>query len=222
MTGIDFTPFPKIARLNRDIVVTEKIDGTNAAIVIVPVDRFDEWFPNGHAHLPGLNEIGAAAIAAGTHFVFAQSRTRFITPTSDNYGFAAWVERNADNLLLDLGEGTHFGEWWGSGIQRKYGLSGGDKIFSLFNTSRWADVSFETPNLEVVPKLYEGPYDQRAIDLALELLRSQGSLAQPGFERPEGIVVFHSASRDFFKVTLEGDEKPKGPEGHKLDEEVAR
>lgn len=221
MTGIDFTPFPKIARLKRDIVITEKIDGTNAAIVIVPVEQFDEFFPGG-AILPGLNELGATAIAAGTHFVFAQSRTRFITPTSDNYGFAAWVERNAENLLVDLGAGVHFGEWWGSGIQRKYGLSGGDKIFSLFNASRWADVSFETPNLEVVPKLYEGPYDQRAIDLALELLRSQGSLAAPGFERPEGIVVFHTASRDLFKVTLEGDEKPKGPAGHKLDEEAAR
>lgn len=219
---IEFTPFPKIARLNRGIVVTEKLDGTNAAVVIVPVEQFDEWFPNGGGLLPGLDAIGATAIAAGTHFVFAQSRTRFITPTSDNYGFAAWVERNAENLLVDLGEGTHFGEWWGSGIQRKYGRSGGDKSFSLFNTSRWQDVTFETPNLEVVPKLYEGVYDQRAIDLSLELLRSQGSIAAPGFERPEGIVVFHTASRDLFKVTLEGDESPKGAAGHKLDEEVAR
>lgn len=221
MSGIDFTPFPKIPRLNRDIIVTEKIDGTNAAIVIVPVEQFDKFFPGG-AHLPGLDETGATAIAAGTHFIFAQSRKRFITPGNDNFGFANWVERNADNLLLDLGEGTHFGEWWGSGIQRAYGLRGADKTFSLFNTSRWGDVRFETPGLEVVPKLYEGPYDQRAIDLALELLRSQGSLAEPGFDRPEGIVVFHTASRDMFKVTLEGDEQPKGPEGHRLDEEKAR
>ena len=31
-----FVPFPKMARLRRDILITEKIDGTNAQIVIVP------------------------------------------------------------------------------------------------------------------------------------------------------------------------------------------
>jgi hypothetical protein len=28
--------------------------------------------------------------------------------------------------------------------------------------------------------------------------------------RPEGIVVFHTASGALFKKTIEGDEKPKG------------
>ena len=31
--------------------------------------------------------------------------------------------------------GRHFGEWWGSGIQRGYGLD--EKTFSLFNAYRW-------------------------------------------------------------------------------------
>lgn len=31
---LEFQPWPKIARLNRDIVITEKIDGTNAAVHI--------------------------------------------------------------------------------------------------------------------------------------------------------------------------------------------
>lgn len=31
---IEFQPWPKIARLNREITITEKIDGTNAAVII--------------------------------------------------------------------------------------------------------------------------------------------------------------------------------------------
>ena len=34
MSDPGFTPFPKIARLYRDIIITEKIDGTNASVHI--------------------------------------------------------------------------------------------------------------------------------------------------------------------------------------------
>ena len=37
MEPLEFRPYPKTPRLNREIVVTEKIDGTNGAIVI------EEW-----------------------------------------------------------------------------------------------------------------------------------------------------------------------------------
>jgi hypothetical protein len=33
-TGIEFQAFPKIPRLVRDCVITEKLDGTNASIII--------------------------------------------------------------------------------------------------------------------------------------------------------------------------------------------
>ena len=33
-TGMLFQDFPKMARLSRDIIVTEKIDGTNAQVYI--------------------------------------------------------------------------------------------------------------------------------------------------------------------------------------------
>lgn len=49
------------------------------------------------------------------------SRTRWITPEDDNYGFAKWANENKEELLK-LGIGQHFGEWWGSGIQRGYNL----------------------------------------------------------------------------------------------------
>lgn len=61
-----------------------------------------------------------------------------------------------------------------------------------------------------MPVLYEGPYDDWAIRVAISELRSEGSRAVPGWAKPEGIVVYHTAARTMFKVTIEGDEKPKG------------
>lgn len=178
-TGPVFTPWPKVPRLNRDIVISEKIDGTNAAV--------------------GVTEDGR---------VYAQSRTRIITPDSDNFGFARWVSQREADLRDFLGVGLHFGEWWGNGIQRTYGRA--EKLFSLFNTERWAlEADREWPEqVRVVPVLYEGPYSQNAIEDALALLRT-GSVASPGFPRAEGIVVFHKAARQMFKVLLENDDLPK-------------
>lgn len=105
--GQEFLEFPKMGRLSREMIITEKIDGTNAQILIT--DDGD---------------------------LFVGSRTRWITPgkATDNYGFAGWVEGNKQELLK-LGPGRHFGEWWGKGIQRGYNLT--EKRFSLFNVSRW-------------------------------------------------------------------------------------
>ena len=185
----EFTPFRKIARLNRDIVITEKIDGTNAAII-----------------------IGDYLSPATSHAPVAQSRNRIITPEQDNAGFARWVHENATDLETTLGPGVHFGEWWGSGIQRGYGLN--HKRFSLFNVARWADALPWMPVglLSVVPILYEGPFNEEAIKDALWVLSRDGSAAAPGFDNPEGIVIYHTAARSMFKVTIKGDEKPKGAE----------
>lgn len=234
MRTVDFEPFGKIPRLNRDIVITEKIDGTNAAIVITPYFEIDHFSYEvdgvlvTELHKPDeARLVGVGSKDGVVYAVFTQSRNRFITPKNDNYGFAGWVARNVDGLVQALGEGRHFGEWWGSGIQRGYGRTNGDKSFSLFNTKRWgtddgalADL-YAVPGLDVVPVLYEGPFSQDAINAEMTALRIGGSIAQPGFTKPEGIVVFHTASREPFKVTLEGDEAPKGAAGHALDEEVA-
>lgn len=185
-----FMAWPKIARLNRDIVVTEKLDGTNACVIV---------------HDDGQ--------------VYAQSRTRLITPgkNTDNYGFAAWVQEHADELRAGLGPGHHFGEWYGRGIQRTYGLD--HRRFALFNTGRWlvnpesGDAESLPGCCEAVPVLYSGPfglYGHRQLEWHLDYLRRQGSVAVPGFMRPEGVVVWHTAARTAFKVTIEGDEQPKG------------
>lgn len=171
----EFVEFPKMARFAREIIVTEKIDGTNAQVFVEEDGR-----------------------------VFAGSRNRWITPEADNFGFAAWVREN-EAELRELGPGRHFGEWWGAGIQRRYGLP--EKRFSLFNVSRWGEVRPACCN--VVPTLYRGPFDQDAIEECLDSLRLYGSNAAPGFMKPEGIVVFHTAANIGFKRTIEKDDVPK-------------
>jgi hypothetical protein len=132
----DFEEFKKIPRLNRDIVITEKIDGTNAQILI-------EALAEDH-HLSGGERIGDALCVVdrtGKFFRFrAGSRSRWITPERDNANFAKWAFANAQALVALFGEGRHYGEWWGSGVQRSYGLK--EKRFSLFNVSRYGQQEY--------------------------------------------------------------------------------
>ena len=172
----DFQGFAKIPRFSRDCIITEKIDGTNAQIFIGEDGEF---------------EVG--------------SRNRWITPNSDNYGFARWAYDRRDDLVEALGPGRHFGEWWGKGIQRKYGMQ--KKIFSLFNVRKWPE---PPKHCQVVPVIYEGPFNCLAIFQALTKLSLCGSVAAPGFDDPEGVVIFHKASGQLFKKTLQNDEVPKG------------
>lgn len=178
MTDLEFKPFDKIPRQRRLAVLSEKIDGTNALI----------------------------AISDDLSVVKAGSRSRWITPEDDNMGFAKWVKANEEDLR-GLGPGFHYGEWWGAGIQRRYGLS--EKRFSLFNTARWTD-DVRPKCCHVVPVIAEGVLSDALIDSALDKLRSGGSIAAPGFMKPEGIVIYHTATGGLTKVLLEGDEIPKG------------
>jgi hypothetical protein len=198
---VAFEEFAKIYRWTRELIITEKIDGTNAQVLI--------------------GEDGS---------VQAGSRNRYLTPEADNFGFARWVQDHAEELL-GLGPGRHFGEWWGQGIQRRYGLR--EKRFSLFNVRRWAEVGApldETTELprptnmphepvrqqhvpaccHVVPVIWSGMNAEGCVERALSSLRESGSLAAPGFMQPEGIVIFHVPSRLMFKKTLDRDEEPKG------------
>lgn len=177
--AIEFVEFPKIARLSREIFVTEKIDGTNGVVYI--------------------GEDGE---------VLAGSRSQWLIG-SDNFGFAKWVYEHKTELLM-LGPGRHHGEWWGSGIQRGYGLPKGEKRFSLFNTSRWSDRAVRPACCHVVPILYSGLFDITAIDAALNYLKDIGSSAAPGFMNPEGVVVFHPQGNVSFKKTIEKDDEWKG------------
>jgi hypothetical protein len=221
---IEFSAWPKTPRLFRDVTISEKIDGTNAAIGI-------QQFPfgwhvggfcggtcgvsdsDGHDH----NVPGNAKLVYGPddydglpeheYLVYAQSRSRVITLITDNHGFAHWVYANADKLVADLGPGLHNGEWWGLGIQRGYGMR--EKRFSLFNTHKWGSVKFDTPCLTVVPVMAVRTFNEHDIYLALDDLWNNGSRAAPGFYPAEGVCIYHHASRQVFKVTCDNDEAPK-------------
>lgn len=178
---MDFKEFPKMPRLSREIFITEKIDGTNASVAITEDGEF-----------------------------FTGSRTRWIAPHDDNYGFSAWAHDNREELMK-LGPGVHFGEWWGNGIQRNYSMT--ERRFSLFNVSRWADGATRPACCSVVPVLYQGPMEERGVlhgvKNSLKRLAEEGSVAAPGFMKPEGIVIYHVAANLYFKKTLEKDEVPK-------------
>lgn len=174
---IEFQPFPKIGRLSRGMVITEKIDGTNAQVIITEEGEF-----------------GTA------------SRTRLITPEDDNFGFSKWAYEHREELM-QLGPGRHFGEWWGEGIQRRYGIVG--KRFSLFNVGRWKDKPLPAC-VSLVPTLYEGDFSMEQVAASMAELGAKGSMASPGFMRPEGIIVYHAGSRTLFKKTFEKDDAGKG------------
>lgn len=175
----EFTGFGKIPRLNRDCLISEKIDGTNAGIRVT--------------------ESGGIVV---------QSRKRVITVHADNFGFAEWAYSHEQAIIDTLGVGMHFGEWWGAGIQRKYGRK--DRQFSLFKVGVWRDVDLShIPGLGVVPVLYEGPFDTDTVHDVVSDLAVNGSAAAPGFMDPEGVIVYHGAANSMFKVTCTDDAMPK-------------
>lgn len=223
---MEFEAWPKIPRLNRDMVITEKIDGTNACVCIVAAAEVDARITReseGFGIAPGETVTASSIVAAAEDCVFfAQSRKRLIVPAdvggkgADNAGFAGWVRDNAE-ALVHLGPGRHYGEWWGQGIQRGYGLD--HKRFSLFNVGRDSyraalDGGALPENVGLVPVLHQGAFDQGVIGRVLWHLARDGSAAatEAGVTgtAAEGIVVFHEAARQSFKVTLENDESPKG------------
>lgn len=178
---IDFKSFPKIPRFMREMIITEKIDGTNAQIFIT--------------------EAGD---------VFPGSRNRWLTLDNDNFGFARWVATNHEEIIK-LGPGHHYGEWWGVGIQRGYELS--ERRFSLFNVHKWSDDTLRPKCCHVVPVLLRWPIpDYSEIERTFNALKLHGSFAAPGYMKPEGIVVYHSAGNHLYKMTYEHDMEGKGDE----------
>ncbi|HLL34203.1 MAG TPA: RNA ligase family protein [Streptomyces sp.] len=200
--------------------MTEKLDGTNSAIHLTPVA---DWEADLITSVPGDSSLHVVEVDGVKWAVTAQSRRRIITPgkTTDNYGFAGWVYDNAADLVRILGEGLHFGEWWGRGIQRGYGLDG--RVFSLFNTARWfetgedgydsmstrAELSALAGQIGAVPVIYQGTFSEARIHHALMSLKLHGSHAAPGFMNPEGVCVYHSQSRNVYKVTLDNNDAGK-------------
>lgn len=173
----DFVKFPKIPRFEKlSIIVTEKIDGTNAQIV-VPEDP--------------------------SHPILVGSRNRWITPGkgTDNFGFAAWAYERERELRL-LGTGTHYGEWYGQGIGRGYGMD--HREWLLFNIHRPLPEGL-CPGIGIVPLLYHRQADMfngmwGELPNVIRGLRQNGSRAVPGYMNPEGVVI--SINGDLAKLVF--------------------
>jgi hypothetical protein len=171
-----FPEFPKITRFwEQDIVVTEKIDGTNGLI------QFDN----------GVMRVG--------------SRSRWIVPGDDNYGFAKWAYENEDALRDLLGEGQHYGEWWGQGIQRRYDMD--RKVFSLFNTGRWGGLFGAAPGQMIcdsVPVLFTG----NAADFfkwaqAIPVKSMAAEKYGKDYPRAEGYMMYFTKHGHYMKVPVD-------------------
>lgn len=182
---MQFEAYPKIPRAEKvSCWITEKIDGTNGQIL------FDDQ----------------------TTEVRAGSRNRWCEVTGnardDNFGFGRWVAENRD-LLKRLGPGRHFGEWWGEGIGRRYGLT--ERRFWLFDRSRFAPEDIAERGLDkigvgVVPMLATCSIADLASTMAWvdAKLMAEGSTAVPGWMQPEGYVVVFAGGMKF-KVTDNGN-----------------
>lgn len=169
MNDVEFKAWEKIPRENPfNVTITEKINGTNSCIII----KDDE-------------------------IVGTQSRKRLLTLEADNYGFAKWTEENKEKLL-SLGDGYHYGEWAGLGINKNpHNLP--DKELFLFNTFRWNPDNPNRPECcEVVPVLYQGILKEETIPSLLDDLKTNAEKNTT----PEGLVVYYHAFRKYTKHTI--------------------
>lgn len=218
---IEFQGWPKTPRLsNGGVTITEKIDGTNACVVVFPVPLGQAGTLPTPETLGGFCWVYDAQREDVAYLVGAQSRKRLIFPGQDNAGFAGWVQSYAVELFDLLGPGRHFGEWWGQGIQRRYGMN--RKVFSLFNTHRWHKIAeqrgdwekhAESLGMTTVPTMYEGRLSDYQIENCLNILRENGSFAasQWGFpgQKAEGIIIRHRDLGGNLKAFVENDDTPK-------------
>lgn len=165
----DFKKFDKILHINKLwMTITQKIHGSNAQILI---EKNDEWATTSNTEI---------------YLIKAGCRTRWLTLEDDNYGFCKWVMENRQELIGKLGEGRHYGEWAGPGINSGEGLK--EKTLVLFNHRRFAGKELPK-NVVTVPVLHQGKISLDAINETMERLKTYGSKLVEGFMKPEGIVV---------------------------------
>jgi hypothetical protein len=194
-----FKSWGSTTRENKNKTITEKIDGTNACLVIKDGE------------------------------VKAQSRKRMITPDDDNYGFAKWVYDNAGVLMDTLGYGYHFGEWYGEGIQKNPLGIEGKRFALFHPTKYTEANGYNlamVDGLETVPLLHHGQCDVWTIPNIMDNLGIYGSkvvgakrekvhtgiIGMDDMEfvyekaaEPEGIIIWNNETRTRTKMLLKDD-----------------
>lgn len=175
-----FRKWSSTPRAHKKRRITEKIDGTNACVVI-----YDGQ-------------------------VKAQSRNRIITPDDDNAGFAKWVYSNAGALMDTLGFGYHYGEWFGEGIQKNPLGVEGKRFALFEATKYTTQNGYElnkVDGLETVPLLFAGDGNYMTIPDIMRELETFGSRVKGAnfSAKPEGIIVWHAETQTKTKILLEND-----------------
>ena len=170
---VEFKRFKKIPRLFSDkVLITEKIDGTNCVVYI----------------------------SEDLKTVKAGSRSKWLTLDDDHFGFARWVDNNKEDLLK-LGSGYFYGEWWGKGINREYGLD--RRVFSLFNVNYWNKLKDKPSCCTVVPTLFTGSFSEFNTNFIFNYKESLAAKEQGiAFDRPEGFMIYFKKGNVMFKVPL--------------------
>lgn len=184
-----FKPFPKITRYTRPRLghITEKMDGTNACVIV-----------------------------EGGQVVGAQSRNRLLTSLShnsfgepffqdhgENHGFAHWVKTNKDKLAL-LGDGYHYGEWCGPGINgNRHNLT--EKVFYHFNPFRYRDTDFKEyeAGISFVRVLFEGEITDEVVKRTAE---AHWDSIHDVFYKPEGVMIYYHDFKTTLKFTYDNPE----------------
>lgn len=198
--GEEFHSYPKIPRYeNETFTLSEKIDGSNGVI--------------------NINDDGKIIAGSRTQWLIGQdSKGRNI----DNHGFRQWVADHHDDLLK-LGVGTHYGEWYGNKINRKYGLD--HNRFMLFNRTRYeSNISKQMAIQSICPgtpstrdELFPSCCELETVlmdnvcfnalpDLVREFCKSfitNGSRHVPGFKNPEGLIVRSNLRGTLYKVIID-------------------
>lgn len=183
---VEFKEWPKIPRgSGEQVTITEKIDGTNACVVV---------------ELDSVGELDVVGVQSRSHMLCEKDFPH--DPwhiSSENAGFGTWVREN-EKELASLGEGYHYGEWAGPGIQKNHhNLE--KKTFFLFNSDRWRDGRQQRPQCcECVPVLYEGPATIENIQITMDNLYEQSKIK--GYIA-EGIVCWYHKTRRYEKYTFE-------------------
>lgn len=178
---MEFKAYKKTPRVDKlTFTISEKIDGTNAVLYV---------------HHPHFGEV-----LNGTEkppFILAGSRSKWLLqepgkPNDDNHGFGRWVKDNEEELMK-LPQGYHYGEWYGKGINRAYGLK--DRRFMLFNFNRYVKLKEENQLPSVVEletvladNVSFEHLNQIGAQVAARLIQG-GSVHVPGFRSTEGIIL---------------------------------
>jgi len=155
---MDFQSFAEIENVSSiQFSITQKLHGTNACVFIFQTQG------------------GSLDLKCG-------SRTRWVTPGDDNYGFATFVYQHKDEFIAKLGEGRHYGEWVGPQIGSSEGLT--EKTLVLFAWWRFTN-KLLPPRTRLVPVLYNGPVDMEQIAKCI-LRRNETRFAEKPLVRYTG------------------------------------